>query len=304
MWSTRPRTRSSSRACASISAPGCWCASCAATRRACATTSAGSRARSASRWSTTPYLIEAMTRAARWRKWNAKAKERPGDPECARHLGADHGARARGDDVSRAPRPLAGAAPLVGDQLADPATRWHGAAEAWLRRRHADLVRPVRHRVSEDPGVADARGCRRGVQGVRRRVQDVSLRERGRPLGGARARADGAGAQEPGDGAARRHQRRRRRAGKTLLADGINILATGVSAPAIKYAETDEEFAKVMLAVLAEGNQVVLIDNVTRPLDSRHAVRGAHLRGLPRARARAHRDDERADHHALSRHRQ
>lgn len=54
--------------------------------------------------------------------------------------------------------------------------------------------------------------------------------------------------------------------GKTLLADCIAILATGVSAPAMKYAETDEEATKTMLAVLAEGDQVVLIDNVERPL--------------------------------------
>jgi hypothetical protein len=56
--------------------------------------------------------------------------------------------------------------------------------------------------------------------------------------------------------------------GKTLLVDSIAIMATGVSAPAIKYADTDEEFTKTMLAILAEGDQVVLIDNVERPLDN------------------------------------
>jgi putative DNA primase/helicase len=55
--------------------------------------------------------------------------------------------------------------------------------------------------------------------------------------------------------------------GKTLLADAIAILATGASAPAMKYADKDEEFTKTMLAVLAEGDQVVLIDNVERPLE-------------------------------------
>ena len=54
--------------------------------------------------------------------------------------------------------------------------------------------------------------------------------------------------------------------GKTLLADAIAILATGASAPAMKYADKEEEFTKTMLAVLAEGDQVVLIDNVERPL--------------------------------------
>jgi hypothetical protein len=54
--------------------------------------------------------------------------------------------------------------------------------------------------------------------------------------------------------------------GKTLLADSISILAHGVSAPAMKYADTDEEATKTMLAILAEGDPVCLIDNVERPL--------------------------------------
>ncbi len=55
--------------------------------------------------------------------------------------------------------------------------------------------------------------------------------------------------------------------GKTLLADCISILCTGVAAPAMQYPETDEEASKMALAVLAEGDAVVLIDNVERPLD-------------------------------------
>lgn len=54
--------------------------------------------------------------------------------------------------------------------------------------------------------------------------------------------------------------------GKTLLADIVAIMATGVPAPAMQYAETDEEAQKTALAVLAEGDPVVLIDNVARPL--------------------------------------
>ncbi len=54
--------------------------------------------------------------------------------------------------------------------------------------------------------------------------------------------------------------------GKTLLADLIAILATGVTAPAMQYAATDEEAHKTALAVLAEGDPVVLIDNIDRPL--------------------------------------
>jgi len=55
--------------------------------------------------------------------------------------------------------------------------------------------------------------------------------------------------------------------GKTLLADCIAILTTGASAPAMTFAETDEEAKKTALAVLMEGDPVVLIDNVERPLE-------------------------------------
>lgn len=54
--------------------------------------------------------------------------------------------------------------------------------------------------------------------------------------------------------------------GKTLLADCVSILATGAIAPSMTFAETDEEAKKTALAVLMEGDPVVLIDNVERPL--------------------------------------
>jgi hypothetical protein len=54
--------------------------------------------------------------------------------------------------------------------------------------------------------------------------------------------------------------------GKTLLADCIAILATGVSAPAMTYPDKEEEAAKTALSVLVEGDPVVLIDNIERPL--------------------------------------
>ena len=54
--------------------------------------------------------------------------------------------------------------------------------------------------------------------------------------------------------------------GKTLFADCLSILATGAPAPAMAFAETDEEAKKTALAVLLEGDPVVLIDNVDRPL--------------------------------------
>lgn len=54
--------------------------------------------------------------------------------------------------------------------------------------------------------------------------------------------------------------------GKTLLADCIAILATGSSAAVMTLPETDEEAKKTALAVLMEGEAVMLIDNVSRPL--------------------------------------
>jgi hypothetical protein len=54
--------------------------------------------------------------------------------------------------------------------------------------------------------------------------------------------------------------------GKTLLADVIATLAMGPGAPAMKFADTDEEAAKIALSVLMEGDPVVVIDNVERPL--------------------------------------
>lgn len=54
--------------------------------------------------------------------------------------------------------------------------------------------------------------------------------------------------------------------GKTLIADCIAILATGVSAPAMQYPASDEEAEKVALSVLMDGAPVVLIDNIERPL--------------------------------------
>lgn len=54
--------------------------------------------------------------------------------------------------------------------------------------------------------------------------------------------------------------------GKTLVADCIAILATGVPAPAMSFPSQDEEAEKIALTVLMEGNPVVLIDNVERPL--------------------------------------
>lgn len=54
--------------------------------------------------------------------------------------------------------------------------------------------------------------------------------------------------------------------GKTLIADLISILASGVPAPAMQLPETDEEAKKTALSILMMGDPVVLIDNIERPL--------------------------------------
>lgn len=65
--------------------------------------------------------------------------------------------------------------------------------------------------------------------------------------------------------------------GKTLLADCISILASGAAAPAMKYAETDEEAAKTALAVLMEGDAVVLIDNIESEGKGKRPLQGDWL---------------------------
>lgn len=55
--------------------------------------------------------------------------------------------------------------------------------------------------------------------------------------------------------------------GKSLLSDCIGILALGTTPPAMTFASTDEEAQKTALSVLMQGESVVLIDNVERPLE-------------------------------------
>lgn len=54
--------------------------------------------------------------------------------------------------------------------------------------------------------------------------------------------------------------------GKTLLGDLISIIATGVSASAMIHPHDEEEASKLLLSVLAEGEAIVLIDNIEREL--------------------------------------
>jgi hypothetical protein len=56
--------------------------------------------------------------------------------------------------------------------------------------------------------------------------------------------------------------------GKSLLADVIAMISTGRPAAAMSQADSPEEEKKRLLAVLMEGDPVVCIDNVERPLGS------------------------------------
>jgi len=55
--------------------------------------------------------------------------------------------------------------------------------------------------------------------------------------------------------------------GKTLLADVIAIMATGSSAPKMQFPAKDEEAEKIAISVLISGAPVILLDNIERPLE-------------------------------------
>lgn len=56
--------------------------------------------------------------------------------------------------------------------------------------------------------------------------------------------------------------------GKSLGADATSVIATGRKAPRMPQANNEEEERKRLLALALEGDPLVLIDNVTRPLGS------------------------------------
>ena len=56
--------------------------------------------------------------------------------------------------------------------------------------------------------------------------------------------------------------------GKTLLATVLALVSTGRAAEAVAEAASDEEWRKRITALLAEGPALVLLDNLSRPLDS------------------------------------
>ncbi|NWH07344.1 MAG: bifunctional DNA primase/polymerase [Alphaproteobacteria bacterium] len=54
--------------------------------------------------------------------------------------------------------------------------------------------------------------------------------------------------------------------GKSLIADVVAILGTGRDAPVMSQGATEEEDEKRLLSILMQGDPVVVIDNVTRPV--------------------------------------
>lgn len=54
--------------------------------------------------------------------------------------------------------------------------------------------------------------------------------------------------------------------GKTLLAESIGLMVTGSVPPASSQGKTDEEDEKRLVSVLLKGDQVLLIDNIEKPL--------------------------------------
>ncbi len=56
--------------------------------------------------------------------------------------------------------------------------------------------------------------------------------------------------------------------GKSLLADVVSLIVTGKTAPVISQAEDGEEEKKRFLAILLEGERIICIDNIEKPLES------------------------------------
>jgi hypothetical protein len=215
-----------------------------------------------------PYLIEALTRAARWKKWNARAKERPNDPDCPPGAWVPCMAPERVATTYLSRRGH-WQLPRLWSAISSPTLRPDGtvlqeqgydsAMQSWYD--PCGLTFP---KIPDSPAHDDAEAAlklfRKAFstfpfetpvdEAVALSLALTALVRRSlpsAPLGGITAPVMGSG--------------------KTLLADCFGILGIGTAAPAMKYADTDEEATKTMLAVLAEGDQVVLIDNVERPLE-------------------------------------
>ena len=63
------------------------------------------------------------------------------------------------------------------------------------------------------------------------------------------------------------------RSGKSLQAEAVGIIATGRKPASTGVARTDDELRKAITSALREGQAIVNLDNVTRPLDSSDLAR-------------------------------
>jgi putative DNA primase/helicase len=203
-----------------------------------------------------PYLVEAMTRSARWRRWNARAEKWA--PAKAPELAAVTYLGRNGK--WRLPKLWAAiSAPTLrpdGTVLQDPG--FDRDMNTWYDPCGTEFPRIADHPTRDD-ALASLQLLRNAFStfpfeddvdwSVALSMALCSLVRRSlpsAPLGAFTAPI--------------------MRSGKTLLADCIAILATGVPAPAMQYPEKDEEAAKTALAVLTGGDAVVLLDNIERPL--------------------------------------
>jgi hypothetical protein len=63
------------------------------------------------------------------------------------------------------------------------------------------------------------------------------------------------------------------RSGKSLLAEGVGLIATGHRPPATGVSRSEDELRKAITSSLLEGQAIVNLDNITHPLDSPHLAR-------------------------------
>lgn len=202
------------------------------------------------------YLVEAMTRAAKWERWDSRSEDwraancpdqvaatllaRDGRWRLPRLLGAISAPTLRPDgSVLQAPGYDVDTAMIYDPcgveypPISDYPTRDHGERALQVLR---DAFRTFPFEAAVDEAVVLAMVL---TALVRRSLPSA-------PLGAITAPVMASG--------------------KSLVADLISVIATGVVAPAMQYPEKDEEAQKTALAVLAAGEPVVLIDNIERPL--------------------------------------
>jgi hypothetical protein len=203
-----------------------------------------------------PYLVDVLTRVARWERWDAKAEapRRINAPDKAAltflsRVGEWRLPLLRGTISAPTLRPDGTILQSPGYDAATqlwydacgiryppiPESPTRAAAQAALERL-IDVFSTIPFKTNVDHSVALAFAL---TALVRRSLPSA-------PLGAITAPVA--------------------RTGKTLIADCIAILAMGTVAPAMTLPSSDEEAEKTALAVLMEGDPVVLIDNVERPL--------------------------------------